>query len=57
MPAKSVTPLLSDMTKCMVSDGIGNSARISSNFGSPLPSKGPAAFCAEETSAGGVVNT
>ena len=57
MPAKSVTPEPSDMTKCIVSDGIGNSARTSSKRGLPLSLNMALPPRASLISTGGVVKT
>ena len=55
--AKLLMPASARVTKCMVRDGIGNKARISSKAGSPFPSNIALPPCARRTRAGGVVNT
>ena len=66
LPSRMVLPERSDsecaplsprMTKCIVSDGIGNSDRISEKRGLDRSLKGPLPAAAAETSEGGAVKT
>ena len=57
MPAKSLTPESLDITKCIVSEGIGNSALTSSNLGFDLSLNIAFPSRANFISTGGVVNT
>ena len=57
MPAKSLTPEFLDITKCIVSEGIGNNALTSSNRGFDLSLNIAFPSRANFISTGGVVNT